>query len=136
MIHRRDVARRTDGSPSPALRPPNSWALALPAGVFALLALVKVLSLSRWLVRAEMTWLDLPKFWALAAGNPPSRAFSAAEVVVLRQSTFALFYLTGSLIPIVAYLAARRRARAEAALIAYCVQLEQTGRADVGSASK
>ena len=103
----------------------RNWALALPAGLFALLAISKAHLLCRWLDKAKMTFGDLPHFWDLAAGNPPSRAFSAVEVVVLRQSTFFVQYLIASAVFTIAYLAARKRARAEEAIVAYCIELEE-----------
>jgi hypothetical protein len=116
---------RVQSSPLLKWKPQRSQGFAIGAGLFVILAAVKAAFISRWLPRAEMTAFDLPQFWTLAASSPPWRPFSAAEVVILRHSIIMLQFLVSAAVCVVVYVLTKRRAHAEAALVSYCLELEQ-----------
>lgn len=80
-----------------------------------------------------MTVADLPAFWALAFDNPPWRPLSPAEVVILRKSLLILQSLVAAFVVLVAYFVSKKRARAEQALLSYCIELEEALKRSAGT---
>lgn len=116
---------KSDWPPIRNWKPLRSGSLAAAAGMFAFFAGLRSLFLVRWLAKADMTMSDVPTFLALASQNPPGRPFSAVEVVVLRRSLTILQFLVAAIVFLVAYFVSKRRARAEKALLSYCLELEE-----------
>ncbi len=123
-----------DQSPVRGWKPIRPWVAGIGVGWFTLLAALKGARLSNGLSRASMEFSDLPQFWVLATSTPPSRSVSPEEMVVFRYAASTLISLVCAAVFVGVYLIEKRRARAEAALLSYCVKLENVVSGFGGSA--